>query len=84
MGLEFIPPVLDTQCKTCWEEGLTAAVVSLVCGPSCPDAGFPWFLPVFQPQSLWLALILGTPGILKITTPLLTEPEDNCYLEPQV
>lgn len=38
----------------------------------------------FQPQSLWLALILGTPGILKTTTPLLTEPEDNCYLDPQV
>lgn len=41
--------------------GILAAVVSLVCGPSCPDAGFPWFLPAFPPWSSWLASTLGTP-----------------------
>ena len=64
--------------------GILAAVVSLVCGPSCPDAGFPWFLPAFPPWSSWLASTLGTPDILKIMAPLPTEPEDNGYLDPQV
>lgn len=66
------------------EQVFIAAMVSLFCGPTCLEAGFPRFLPAFQPQVLWLALILSTPHILKIMTPLPTEPENNCYLEPQV
>lgn len=64
--------------------GIPCSVVSLVGGLSCLDVALPWFLPAFQPWSLWLALTLGTPDIIKITAPFPTEPEDNRYLDPQV